>query len=146
MQIVTGFPGYAHFVTLNLRLHFQLAVFNQLDDLLRQLGFNPLLKLGVNAVGFTAVLELFRDLQRRAVNAALGQFFTQDIKQLLNLKIGFAGNLDGFIFSFSSKLAGTLRKSQRVPRSREAFSTALRTSCISISETMSKDGILLPPE
>src|SRR5690606_27737434 len=39
--------------------------------------------------------------------------------------------------------ASTFLKSQRLPSSRLAWSTALVTSCISISETMSKEGIVV---
>ncbi len=46
----------------------------------------------------------------------------------------------------NSKLAVMPLKSNRVPTSRLAWSTALRTSCRSTSETTSKDGIdLLSP-
>ncbi|MNT31305.1 hypothetical protein D3C72_1671350 [compost metagenome] len=42
--------------------------------------------------------QLLGDLQRAAVNAALAEFFTQNIEQLLHLKIRFAGDFNAFVF------------------------------------------------
>jgi hypothetical protein len=62
--------GDANFVALYLRLHFDFTVFDQLDDFLRQRGFNPRMQFSFNAVRFTAVIHLLRNFQRPAFNAA----------------------------------------------------------------------------
>ncbi len=45
LQIVAGLTGHADLFTLNLGLHFQLAVFDQFNDLLLHRAFNALLQL-----------------------------------------------------------------------------------------------------
>ena len=128
LQIVAGLTGHADLFTLNLGLHFQLAVFDQFNDLLLHRAFNALLQLRFNKPCFTAVHDIFRYVEGGAFNAALEQLGAKDIQQLVHRKSDSLSTLMVLLASFNSKVASTPRKSKRDSTSRLALSTALRAS------------------
>ncbi len=97
LQIVAGLTGHADLFTLNLGLHFQLAVFDQFNDLLLHRAFNALLQLRFNKPGFTAVHDIFRYVEGGAFNAALEQLGAQDIQQLVHLEVRLAQHFNGLV-------------------------------------------------
>ena len=60
LQVITGFSGHADLFTLDLRLHFELTVFDKLNDFFLYRALNPLLQLRFHKPGFAAVNKIFR--------------------------------------------------------------------------------------
>src|SRR5690606_13493286 len=97
LQVIAGFTGHTNFFTLDLRLNLQLAVLDELNDLLLNRALNTLLQFGFDKPVFTAMHKLVWYIQRGAFNAAFKQLGAQNIQQLVNLEIRFAQDLNGLI-------------------------------------------------
>lgn len=89
--------------------------------------------------------ELVRYIQRSAFNTAFKQLGAQNIEQLIDLEIGLAQHLDGFIgiVQFNSRLYATKVKTRLNLANRVIH--AVTRFLQSTSETISKDGIFSSP-
>ena len=102
MQVVALGAGHTHCVALNGGLHLELAFFDQLLDLLGQLGLDAVAHLD-DLLDLVAPHFLHRALVQKAhVYIALGEFVAQDFLDLLKLKIRIAEQGDFLVLELDA--------------------------------------------
>src|SRR5690606_9094376 len=97
LQVVALFAGDAHFLSLNGRLYLHLLVFDQLDDLARQLIVYALPQ-GDSLPRFLTCLLDLAQLHAAYVHPAPGQLAVENVQHLLELELRLAHQRHDILF------------------------------------------------
>ena len=90
LQIVAALAGNAHLISLNRRLHFDLALLDQLAEFFCHFLLDTLLEFHRNTVGFAGVNH-FAHVHGVHIHIALDELVAQHVDHLLQLKIRLSG-------------------------------------------------------